>query len=399
MTPTVLFETVDVRVRHVPAADASRHVVTFDCYHDVRGLDRTGFGEEFLAQRGITATHVLTRDNDWYQHPEMPDAMATVRHAAAGAAAVMTYGSSMGGYAALRFADAAGASRALALSPQYSIDPAKAPFEARFGQDQRRLRFLPGIDGPIRCAARPVVAYDTHGTDRLHADRIAADIPITRLRVPYGGHPVGGYLQDAGLLADLVLHVLAGTLDVAATGRALRRARRALGIHYGNLAAAQPACRPRLAVSLAQRAVELAPDRLAPRHALALRLSAAGRHAEALAAHEQVAAWGRHPGFLLDYSHALSRAGDAAGALAVAHEIRQAWPHHAGVHHWISDLLRAQRDLPGALHHAEQALALDPGSALYGRLVAMLQAKLRPGAPHLAARSLWLQARRALGGR
>lgn len=397
MTPGVLFETADVRVRHVPAADAARHVVTFDCYHDDRTLDRPAFGEAFLLQQRITATHVLTRDNDWFQHPEMAGATAAIRAATRGAAAVMTYGSSMGGYAAIRFADAVGAGRALALSPQYSLDPACAPFEMRWGQDRRRLRFLPGIDGRIRCAARPVVAYDPYTVDRLHADRIAADVPVTRLRVPFGGHPVGTLLQEAGLLQGIVLGVLDGSLDADAAERALRARRRGLATYYGGLAALQPRSRPRLAVALAQRAAELAPHQPGGHHALALRLSEAGRHAEALAAHERVASLERHPGYLLPYSFALSQAGDPAAALAVAHEVQQAWPHHAGVHHWLSDLLREQRDLPGALHHAEQALALDPGSDLYRRMVAGLRAKLRPRAPHVVARSLWLKARRALG--
>lgn len=396
MTARTLLETPDLLVRHVSAADAARHVVTFDCYHDDRTLDRPGFGEDYFARHGIAATHLLSRDNDWFQYPRLPDALAAMRAAAAGAGSVLAYGSSMGAYAAVRFADAVGATAALALSPQYSIDPAKVPFERRWGQDQRRVRALPGLDGPVRCRIRPVVAYDPCGMDRPHADLIARDTPIQRLRLPFAGHPVGGYLQEAGLLHGLVMQALDGTLDVAAVERAARAARRGLATYYGTLAGRQPSSRPNLAVSLAQRAVLLDPGRPEGHHALALRLSAAGRHAEALAAHEQVAALERHPGYLVDYSIALSRAGDTARALAVAHEIRAAWPHHAGIHNSIAELLRARRDLPGALRHAEQALALDPASEHYRRTVAVLRAKLRPLAPHLAARALLLKARQAL---
>ena len=123
----------------------------------------------------------------------------------------------MGAYAAVRFADAVGATAALALSPQYSVDPAKAPFERRWGQDQRRLRFLPALDGPIRTGIRPVIAYDPGSTDRLHADLIARDTPVQRVRLPFAGHPVGSFLQDAGLLNRLVMDTLDGTLDAAAS--------------------------------------------------------------------------------------------------------------------------------------------------------------------------------------
>lgn len=399
MTARVLYESRDLLVRHVPAADAARHVVTFDCYHDSRTLARPGFGEEYFARHGIPATHLLSRDNDWFQYPDLPDALAAMRAAASGAGAVLAYGSSMGAYAAVRFAHAAGATAALALSPQYSIDPAKVPFERRWGQDRRRVRPLPELDGPIRSRIRPVVAYDPRGMDRPHADRIAQDTPIQRLRLPFAGHPVGSYLQEAGLLHGLVMDALNGTVDVAAVERTARAARRTLAIYHGVLAERQPPWRPSLAVALARRAVELDPVRPEGHHALALRLSAAGRHAEALAVHRHVAALERHPGYLMDHCIALRRAGDTAGALAVAHEIRLAWPHHAGIHNTIAELLRARRDLPGALRHAEQALALDPASEHYQRTVAVLRAKLRPLAPHLAARAMLLRARRALGRR
>lgn len=399
MTARTLFESRDLLVRHVPAADAGRHVVTFDCYHDDRTLARPGFGEEYFARHGIGATHLLSRDNDWFQYPELPDALAAMRAAGSGAGQVLAYGSSMGAYAAVRFADAAGATAALALSPQYSIDPARVPFERRWGQDQRRLRPLPALDGPIRSRVRPVVAYDPHGMDRFHADRIARDTPIRRLRLPFAGHPVGGYLQEAGLLHGVVMGALDGTLDVAAVERAALAARRGLAIYHGVLAGRQPRSRPGWAVALAERAVALDPGRPEGHHALALRLSSAGRHAEALAVHRRVAALERHPGYLMDYCIALTRAGDGAGALAVAHEIRTAWPHHAGIHNTIAELLRARRDLAGALRYAEQAVALDPASGHYRRTVAVLRAGLRPLAPHLAAYALLLRARRALGQR
>jgi len=402
-SPRVLFQSADVLVRHVPAPRsaggvATRHVVTFDCYHDERTLDRPGFGETFFRDHGVTATHVLTRDNDWFQHPEMAEATAAIRAVTAGAAAVLAYGSSMGGYAAVRFADAVGAGRVLALSPQYSIDPARAPFERRWGQDQRRLRFLPGIDGPIRSAVRPVVAYDPHGPDRPHADRIAADTPIIRLPVPHGGHPVGSLLSEAGLLTGIVMQALDGALDPAETGRAIRARRHLLSAYFGTLASRQPASRPRLAIALAQQAVRLASNRPDTHHALALRFSAAGRLEEAVATHRRVVALERHPGYLMPFSYALHAAGDSPAALAIAHEVRAAWPHHGGIHHWISDLLRAQGDLTGALDYAQQAVALDPASELYGRTAAMLQARLRPWSPRWAVRSAWLRGHRLLRG-
>ncbi len=397
MTAQTLYESRDLLVRQVPAGDAARHVVTFDCYHDDRTLARPGFGEEYFVRHGVAATHLLSRDNDWFQYPELPDALAVVRAAVSGAGPVLAYGSSMGAYAAVRFGEEAGGTAVLALSPQYSIDPAKTPFERRWGQDRRRVRPLPALDGPIRSRIRTVVAYDPHGMDRLHADLIARDTTIQRLRLPFAGHPVGGYLQEAGLLHGVVMGALDGTLDVAAVERDARAARRGLAVYHGILAGRQPRSRQRWAVALAQRAAVLQPGRPEGHHALALRLSAVGRHAEALAVHQEVAALERHPSYLMDYCIALTRAGDTAEALAVAQEIRTAWPQHAGIHNTIADLLRARRDLPGALRYVEQALALDPANELYQRTVAVMRAKLRPWVPHLAVLALVMRLRRALG--
>src|SRR5690606_30202022 len=131
-----------------------------DNYGIGHGFDRPGFGEEFLRNAGISAIHVMGVREDWYQYPEMPAAMQAVRQATAGAERVMTYGSSMGGYAALRFADAAGANAVLAISPQYSIDPKKMPFETRWHQESQRIQWRPEIDGRIVCDSYPVIVFD-----------------------------------------------------------------------------------------------------------------------------------------------------------------------------------------------------------------------------------------------
>ena len=72
-------------------------------------------------------------------------------------ARVMTYGSSMGGYAALRFARALRADAILALSPQYSIDPAVVPWEDRWRQDGARIAWLPALAGPLDPNVRPLI--------------------------------------------------------------------------------------------------------------------------------------------------------------------------------------------------------------------------------------------------
>lgn len=113
--------------------DLRRHtsaccVVTFDSYTDYRTLNRPDFGEVFFDANGIDAIHIIRRNNDWYQYPETEEACRRIRELTACYPHVVAYGQSMGGYGAIRLGGRVGAQVALAISPQFSIDPAVAPF-------------------------------------------------------------------------------------------------------------------------------------------------------------------------------------------------------------------------------------------------------------------------------
>lgn len=277
-----IFESANVAVRSLPSGRRDRWVVTFDNHGIGHGFDRPGFGQEFLAAEGISALHVMGRREDWYQYAEMSQAMAAVRAATAGADRVLTYGSSMGGYAAIRFADAAGAHAVLALSPQYSIDPDKAPFEQRWPRDSRRIRWLPEIDGPIVCAVAPVVVYDPASDDGRHAALIRNDIAVREIAVRNIGHPAATVLGELGLLKPLVLDSLHGAVDCRACVDAVRARRRESSVYVSLLAEAQPAHRPRTAIALARRGLDICPVSAISMATLGHLLTKAGEHEEAV---------------------------------------------------------------------------------------------------------------------
>lgn len=88
-----------------------------------------------FARYGINVIHFTCRGPQWYQYSDAETAGRALGRAAAAFDYIVTYGASMGGYGALLFARHAGAHMTLAISPQYSMDPAKAPFEHRFDVD------------------------------------------------------------------------------------------------------------------------------------------------------------------------------------------------------------------------------------------------------------------------
>jgi len=382
-----LFRSDNVVVRSVPASDLSRWVVTFDNYGIGHGFDRHGFGEEFLRNAGVSAIHVMGAREDWYQYPEMAAAMQAVRQATIGAERVMTYGSSMGGYAALRFADAAGANAVLAISPQYSINPQKAPFETRWQQDSQRIRWLPDVDGVLKVAAKPVIVFDPCGDDLLHVNLIEEAIAIERIMLPHCGHPSTTFLGEVGLLGSLVLQVLEGTLDADGVRREARRRRRTSSIHHMLLANLQPQRRIEWGLKLARKSLELAPHNPGAMTSLATHLSRMGRHEEALVLYEAaMVRSNRDPTYLVAYADGLVASGRAREAILVADEAVRKLPASAHLWYWLSVIQWAADDREGAIAAIEGAIRLHPESTVYRLTQDSYRAKIaQPSRPPLRA--------------
>ncbi len=298
-------------------------VVTFDSYTDDPDLDRPAFGEAVFAQAGIPAIHVVNRRNSWYQEPEWRGMVAAIAAAAAPYRRVLAYGSSMGGYAALRFGKMIGATTALAISPQYSLHPGKADFDTRWAKAVRGNRWRPELAGPLPADLPAMIVYDpAHALDRRHVDLIAREMPVQRIALPYSGHPSGGYLAECGLLRPLALDALAGESDFTVLIWAARGHRRTSASYFVALARAAGPRNPERAVAFARRAIELSPTAYFAWVALAEQLRAAGRIDDAFLAFEHaVELTGGHPAMLRLWSDALGDEGrheEAAVVLARA---------------------------------------------------------------------------------
>ena len=183
-------------------------VITFDAFTDTANLDRPAFGEQFFQNCQISAVHVVNARNRWYHEPDWRHAIAAAHTAARGYRRVVTYGASMGGYAALRFSRDLGAATALALSPQYSRDPNKVPFERRWAA-HRREPWLPELSGSLPHDVSAVIVYDPMvAADRVHVDHIAREMTVHRLPLPHAGHGSAAFLAEVGLLGTLVSMVV-----------------------------------------------------------------------------------------------------------------------------------------------------------------------------------------------
>lgn len=356
-------------VRRVVVAGCGRWVVTFDHYDSGYGLDREGFGEAFLRASGISAIHVLGCGNDWYQYEDIFAAAAVVRAATAGAERTVAYGSSMGGYAALRLADAVGADAVLALSPQWSIDPAIARWDDRWLQDSRRIRWMPALNGPMRSVAKGVLIYDPcQPHDRRHAQIIAGEISVQLLPMPYCLHPVTTFLAEVGLLGAILGDVIHDRFDARAMTAQIKASRSRSAVYLGALAERQPVVRPRTAIALARRARGANPSSNLGMLSLARVLTRTGNHAEALALHRAlVAKVNRQPIFLVPFAEALASAGEGLEACAVGGEVVEADPDVGHLRNWYAMLLWRQSEREAAVLHLGKAVTLVPTNHRYRR--------------------------------
>ena len=204
-----------------------------------QGLVVPGFGQDFANKHRIDGFYVKCVGDHWYQYPEMGSAIATIRDRVHRTKEIVTYGSSMGAYAALKFSNALNAKRAVCLSPIFSPDPAKPPFEKRWNSDARRINFIDDDMGKdIRHAAEIFILVDTTHPDARHARLIRDGAPRTiTVAVPFASHPVGHFMREAEILTSTMIDIVTGNFDNAKWCQMRRTHRYKSAIYRDRLAA------------------------------------------------------------------------------------------------------------------------------------------------------------------
>lgn len=257
----LIHDAPDFRIRHNVSSNSSVCFVTFDSLTDVPDLSRPAFAEAFLREQGIDAIHVLNRTNVWYAYEGLEAALQHVRLVAERYDRVLTYGSSMGGYAAIRWAQAIGAHTAIAISPQYSVSKRLAPFEYRWRALVRNIKRVQNEARHGSMSVAPIVFFDPHDLDALHYQLIARSYPRTLgVRMPYAGHPAGAMLSETGVLSKTILSIVDGTFDPEKVYGDLRARRRLSGQYLFTLARRINSRQPCTKQALAAAAVQASRD-------------------------------------------------------------------------------------------------------------------------------------------
>ncbi|MBP0446424.1 hypothetical protein J8J14_16740 [Roseomonas sp. SSH11] len=324
MTGERLFDGDDIRVVDLTRpGDDGTLVVTFPPSSPRLSLDGEGFGARFLAAQGISAVVFTAAWSHWFQTEECDAALEAIRPVAARFRRVVTYGSSMGGYAAAAASSALGADAIIAISPQFSVDERKAPWDRRYQTWAARIRKGAGfcrdnMANLIRPEAELHLAYDPllRG-DRLHAEALLAHSANPQpLVMPLSGHPTGLLLQQGSELKFWVLGIVRGRPDVGVRMR-FRARRRRIPLWWARLARNAADRRPALGLAAARRARALAPADPSVAFLASVPLFRGGAREEGLAAAEAACmAKPRNAKYRLHRARLLMLAGQPARALA-----------------------------------------------------------------------------------
>lgn len=244
----VIFDGADVVVLDDLSHESDKLVISFSARNSslkklqTPAEQMTGPGQSFFDSRGLPCLMFCARWNHWWQSDEMDQAIAIIKKRGIldRYTEIITYGMSMGGYGALMYSQKLGASRVLAVAPQYSIDNNKIKEETRWYEDRKTLKFkYDDMDvGLIRTGDVAVVYDPLFELDRIHAEKVRSHRPITALRTPFGTHTVGRLLDDMGIFSSLIETFLKQGVDRSAFRSRVRSHRRASPVYLINQARA-----------------------------------------------------------------------------------------------------------------------------------------------------------------
>lgn len=210
----ILFSGDDVRVVS-NIIDGARGVlvVSFPSADPKQGLDRPGFGSRWLYELGLSSVAVKVSYNHWFQTPEMDAALASIAAIAGDFDRVVTYGSSMGAYGAIACSKAVGAHTVLAVSPQWSIDPERIPWDRRWLEESSRIArhhgFVRDKMNEIATDGDVLVIADPWDIDAIHARHILMDVAKGNwISIPGSGHPAMSLLKEYKMVSRFMRSIL-----------------------------------------------------------------------------------------------------------------------------------------------------------------------------------------------
>ena len=228
MRVEVIFDSPNIRVRHVHYDGLGPLMVLFPSLDEAQSIEKKGFGSDLYNKIQRDHLSITCASNSWFQYPEMGEAIAAMQRIVESYEQSIGYGSSMGAYGALAFGRPLGLSTSIAIAPQFSVDPQKVPFEKRWMADRKQIASFPIDDlgaNAIDGSACYVIYDPFYKTDAQHVRLIREAVQPVEIFTSFGGHLCAELVAAVGILRPAVEAICTGTFDRAAFTRDLRQKR------------------------------------------------------------------------------------------------------------------------------------------------------------------------------
>ena len=222
-----------------------------------RALDGNIYGGELFQKNGYDVINFKISVDDWYQNipVEVFDIIQNIILEKSYLTKI-SYGSSMGGYAAILFSKKLCCDFCITFSPQYSIHES---FDTRWASFCLNIDFKYTLSQEcIHSQCKYFIFFDDKDLDNLHVQLLSKIIPsniFNPIPISYIGHPSIYFFNEVNKLATLATDILSGlVVDI----RQLKIQRRKSKTYLYNIAKANLLKRrPLLALKLINLAIEI----------------------------------------------------------------------------------------------------------------------------------------------
>lgn len=165
--------------------------------------------EKSLHKYEFNVVGIMPKQKSWFPEQSMRNMLESIQDRIASFENRIAYGGSMGGYAAIKYANLLNFQRVVAMVPQYSIDPMDV-------EDKRyNMFYQPDLNAGMRVEAQDVSAtreyilvYDPYyAEDRVHIECLKPLLPEAKhLHLPYTNHDAIAVLASSELVHDFIRH-------------------------------------------------------------------------------------------------------------------------------------------------------------------------------------------------
>lgn len=207
MEKQIVFEDEHIRAIFMPGSSSELIFSFGDLITRAKGT--TINAEKSLQKFEFNVLGIMPKDKSWFPKASMQAMLDAIAELIAPFEQRIAYGGSMGGYAAIKYSNALDVQRAVAMVPQYSIDPEDVK-DARYN-----MFYQPELNGEMRITKvdvsedrKYIIIYDPHyAQDRAHYHKLREVLPPHHvLHLAFTNHDAIAVLASSELVNDFLLH-------------------------------------------------------------------------------------------------------------------------------------------------------------------------------------------------